>query len=122
MSISRSTGWTCWWAISSSTTAAASTCTGRATPAATAARASTGTNSRSPPDEVPWAPEFTFNAGTEYTREIGMGIEMVARLERQNEAHLKAERDAYLDRVMPVAEKIYFEAYKASTGLKGFTY
>lgn len=48
--------------------------------------------------------------------------EMVARLDRQNESHLKAERDAYLDRVMPVAEKIYFEAHKASTGLKGFTY
>ena len=48
--------------------------------------------------------------------------EKVARMEKENDAILRESRDRYLDAVMPAAEKIYFEAYKASTGLKGFTY
>lgn len=48
--------------------------------------------------------------------------EKIARMERENDRLVRESRDAYLDRVMPAAEKVYFEAYKASTGLKGFTY
>lgn len=46
----------------------------------------------------------------------------VARLEREREANEKARMDAYMDKVMPAAEKVYYEAYRDATGAKGFMY
>jgi len=46
----------------------------------------------------------------------------VERLDKQNEAKRKAEIAAYVDRQMPAAEKVYFEAYRQLTGLKGTLY
>ena len=44
----------------------------------------------------------------------------VARQEKQNEKIMQEREQEYLDRVMPAAEKMYFELYREATGSKGF--
>lgn len=46
----------------------------------------------------------------------------VARQEKEHEAIHEAQKAAYLDKVMPAAERLYYEVWKDSTGHKGMLF
>jgi hypothetical protein len=74
----------------------------------------------------PFMGDLQLGAIISHIRQIDNSLETlpdrVARLDKGNEAITQAARDAYMDRQMPVAERIYFELYKDSTGSRGFVH